>query len=65
MVIWQSWIAKYLLAIGVHVLLNARWQFSDILLLSRNNRVSSFIGLEGVDYVFSQVSLILVATFLF
>jgi hypothetical protein len=33
--IWQSWIAKYLLAIGIHILLNERWQFGDILLLKQ------------------------------
>jgi hypothetical protein len=33
--------------------------------LKRNDRVSSFIGLERVNYIFSHVSLILAATFLF
>ncbi len=31
--------------------------------LNRNNRVCSFVGLGGVNNVFSHVSLILVATF--
>jgi hypothetical protein len=31
--------------------------------LNRNNRVSSLVGLGGVNIVFSHVSLILVATF--
>jgi hypothetical protein len=54
--IWQQLIAKHLL-----VILATSYR------LNRNDRVSivAFIRLEGVNYVFSHVSLILVATFLF
>jgi hypothetical protein len=48
------------------MLLNARWQFGNILLLSNNERdLVAFIGLEGVNIVFSQFALILIATFFF
>ncbi len=52
MVIWQSLIAKYLLAIGIHELLNARWQFGNILWLNWNNRVSSFYWTKGSKLCF-------------
>ncbi len=32
--------------------LNARWQFSDILLLSRNNRISKFYWIRGSKHCF-------------
>ncbi len=47
MAIWQSLIAKYSLAIGVHELLNACWWFGDTLSLNRNDRVSSFYWTRG------------------
>jgi hypothetical protein len=34
------------------MLLNARWQFGDILLLSSNNRVSSFYWIRGSKHCF-------------
>ncbi len=40
---WQS---------DVLVSLNARWQFGDILLLSRNDRVSSFYWIKGSQHYF-------------
>jgi hypothetical protein len=52
MAIWQSLIAKYLLAIGIHVLLNACWQFGNSLLLNRNDRVSSFFWTRGSKLFF-------------
>jgi hypothetical protein len=52
--IWQHPVAKHMPAI-----------LAISYCLNRNNKVSSFIRLEGVNYVFSHVSLILVATFLF
>jgi hypothetical protein len=52
--IWRQPITKYMLAI-----------LATSYHLNRNNRVSSFIRLEGVNYVFSHVSFILVATFIF
>ncbi len=46
------------------MLLNSRWQFGNILLLSSNDTIGfvALIGLEGVNIVFSQVSLIFIAT---
>ncbi len=52
MAIWGSCIPKYSLAIGVHVSLNARWGFGDILLLNRNDRVSSFYLTRGSKLCF-------------
>jgi hypothetical protein len=59
-------------------LLSVRWRFGDSLLLNihwrfwrplmaQTERIElvAFIRLEGVNYVFSHVSLILVATFIF
>ncbi len=45
-------IAKYSLAIGVHVLLNAHWRFGDTLSLNRNDRVSSFYWTRGSNLCF-------------
>jgi hypothetical protein len=52
MAIWQLFITRYSLAIGVHVLLNAHWQFGDILLLNRKDRVSSFYWTRGSKLCF-------------
>ncbi len=41
MAIWRSLIPTYLLVIGVHVSLNAIWQFGNTLSLNRINRVSN------------------------
>ncbi len=59
-------------------LLSVRWRFGDNLLLNIHRQfwqplitltemieLVAFIRLEGVNYVFSHVSLILVATFIF
>jgi hypothetical protein len=64
--------------LGFSLSLNARWQFGDSLLLNIRWQIwqplialtemielAAFIRLEGVNYVFSHVSLILVATFIF
>ncbi len=64
LVIWQSCIAKELLTIWRSCMANAHWQFGNILLLSSNNRISSFYWIRGIIIVFSKVSLILIATFL-
>jgi hypothetical protein len=63
---------------GIILLLNAHWQIGDTLLLNIHWQfwqpliaktemidLVAFDGLEGVNYVFSHVSLIIVATFLF
>ncbi len=61
--IWWLCIALSLLMIWCSCIAQWPWQFGDILSLSNNDRVSSFFfGLEGVNIVFSQVSLILIAT---
>jgi hypothetical protein len=78
MAIWLSYIAKYMLAIWRYFIakcLLAIWGHSiakhmlailaTSYCLNRNDRVVAFIGLEGLKYVFSHVSLILVTTFLF
>jgi hypothetical protein len=54
MEIWQQPIAKYMLAIWQH-----------LIAYTETTELVAFIGLEGVNYVFSHVSLILVTTFLF
>jgi hypothetical protein len=45
-------IAKYLLAIGIHVSLNSHWQIYNTLSLNRNNRVSSFYWTRGSKLCF-------------
>jgi hypothetical protein len=40
------------LAIGIHVLLNAHWQFGTILSLNLNDRVSSFYWTRGIKLCF-------------
>ncbi len=61
--IWRSFIAKSLLELNtcwqfcLLVLLNACWQFGDTLLLSSNDRVSSFYWIRGSKHCFSQPSL--------
>jgi hypothetical protein len=65
-VIWLCLVAKLLLAIlrqpiAKHMLAILATSYH----LSGNDRVSSFIGLGGVNNVFSHVSLILVANFVF
>jgi hypothetical protein len=63
---------------GFVIWLNARWQFGDslalnicwqlwqpLIALTETIELVAFIGLVGVNYVFSHVSLILVATFIF
>ncbi len=78
MAIWRSCIAKYLLAIWLYFIAKctlAIWRqpnakhmlaiLATSYCLNRNDELVAFIGLEGVNYVFSHVSLILVATFLF
>jgi hypothetical protein len=47
------------------MLLNSRWQFGNILLLTVTIGFVALIGLEGVNIVFSQVSLIFITTFFF
>ncbi len=63
--IWLCRIAKRLLAILQQAI--AKHNMLVILVtsyrLNRNDRVSSFVGLGGVNNVFSHVSHILVATF--
>ncbi len=64
--IWLCLIAERLLAIlrqpiAKHMLAILATSYR----LNGNDRVSSFIGLGGVNNVFSHVSLILDATFLF
>ncbi len=60
---WQfGFIAKCLLAILRQPIAN---HMLAILATSETIELVAFIGLEGVNYVFSHVSLILVATFLF
>jgi hypothetical protein len=56
MAIWQCCITKYWLAIWCYFIAIAQTEMIGLV---------AFIGLEGVNYVFSHVSLILVATFLF
>jgi hypothetical protein len=51
---------------GDNLLLNIHWQFWQPLIAETELiELVAFIRLEGVNYVFSQVSLILVATFMF
>ncbi len=47
------------------MLLNSRWQFGDILSLSRNNRISSFNWIRGSKYCFLTSSSNLNCYFLF
>jgi hypothetical protein len=59
-------IAKCTLAIRRHPIAeHALAIFATSYRLNRNIELVAFIGLEGKNYVFSRVSLILVATFLF
>ncbi len=51
---------------GNSLSLNIHWQFwRPLIALTETIDLVVFIRLEGVNYVFSHVSLILVATFLF
>jgi hypothetical protein len=51
---------------GNNLLLNIRWQFwRPLIAYTETIELVAFSRLEGVNYVFSHVSLILVATFLF
>ncbi len=77
MAIWQSCIAKYLLAIWLYFIFKCMleiWRhlitkhMLTILATSYHLKMIelvAFIGLEGVNYVFSHVSLNLVTTVLF
>ncbi len=48
-----------------NLLLNINWQFlRPLIALTETIELVAFIRLEGVNYVFSHVSLILVATFI-
>ena len=50
--IWKFCIARALLTSGVLILLNAHWQFGNILLLSRNDRVGNFYWIRGSQHCF-------------
>jgi hypothetical protein len=51
---------------GENLLLNIHWNFwRPLIALTKTIELVAFIRLEGVNYVFSHVSLYLVATFLF
>jgi hypothetical protein len=51
---------------GDNLLLNIHWQFwQPLIAQTKMIELVAFIRLEGVNYVFSHVSLILVATFIF
>ena len=76
MTFWRTNSLNYRLWFGYVISLNARWQFCDSLLLNicwqfwwplialtETIELVAFVGLGGVNNVFSHVSLILVATF--
>jgi hypothetical protein len=66
LVIWRQPIAKCTLAIWRQLIAKLSLAILGTSYhLSRNNRGSSFYLTRGVNYIFSHVSLILVATFLF
>ncbi len=52
LVIWRSCIAKDSLTIWRLMLLNARWQFGNILFLSSNDRISSFYWVRESEHCF-------------
>jgi hypothetical protein len=66
MAIWQYCIAKYLLAIWRYFISKytlAIW--GPLIAQTETIELVAFIGLEGVNYVFTHISHILVTTFLF
>ncbi len=50
--IWQFCIAKDLLTIWRFYIAKCRWQFGNILLLSRNDRVGNFYWIRGSQHCF-------------
>ncbi len=63
--IWRHPIAKCTLAIWQQPIESIHWRFwRPLIALTETIELVAFIRLEGVNYVFSRVSLILVATFI-